>query len=237
MTFQVEPVAESPAPPPTREKMRTFPALFDHPSKKPCLFQLPSSVDWYRPPSGWFNVNEPVARPLKRGRDSIDDLTASMKRLRTDSDTDDEEKSKEEEKEPTSTALVVVRPTARCRFTRPEFAPGYSLPPPLASFPVVLYKGPPSPTVGPIVHKPTPEIEELSLLSKDNRTLRVSPSLTIELVDDDDEETLRQSSQPIIDAFQIPLPPSPRSPRVVELDDDVVGLDESPTPRAGMTDD
>jgi hypothetical protein len=31
-------------------------------------------------------------------------------------------------------------------------------------------------------------MEELSLLSRENRTLRVSPSMTIELIDDDEDE-------------------------------------------------
>jgi hypothetical protein len=37
-------------------------------------------------------------------------------------------------------------------------------------------------------------MEELSLLSRENRTLRVSPSMTIELIDDDEDETPPQPS-------------------------------------------
>jgi len=196
-TRQVGAVVAPPARP-VREKSRMFPA-FDQPSKKPCLFQpaFPSShVEWYRPPSGWFNViAEPPPRPAKRGRDSVEDLTASMKRLRTDSD-DEEAKEAEkiqqtETKEPMSTALVVTRPTTRCRLLKSLRSPDpdYSLPPPMGSFPVVLYKGPPSPTVGPRRRPPSRDMEELSL-SRENRTLRVSPSMTIELVDDDEEEPL-----------------------------------------------
>jgi len=197
---------------------------YDQPSKKPCLFQpafSSASVDWYRPPSGWFNVLvEPTPpRPLKRGRDSIDDLADSMKRLRTE----DEHKTKTETeaKESTSTALVVTRPpTSRCRLLKsrrncPD--PDYSLPPPMGSFPVVLYKGPPSPTVGRQYRKPrVQEMEELSL-SRHNRTLRVSPSMTIELIDDDEEdETL--PPPPTGSMIDEPLP-SPRSGPTMTDDD------------------
>jgi len=183
---------------------------FDQPSKKPCLFQpvtsTSSSVEWYRPPSGWFHVIAETGppRPLKRGRDSIDDLTASMKRLRTDSDvavdksseSEAEDTKGTETKEPMSTALVVARPTPRCQLRLSHHLPDpdYSLPPPMGTFPVVLYKGPPSPTVGPKPRKPVREDwEELSLLSRENRTLKVSPSMTIELVDDEDETSPRSS--------------------------------------------
>jgi hypothetical protein len=84
-------------------------------------------------------------------------------------------------------------------------------------------------------------MEELSLLSTENRTLKVSPSLTIELLDDDDDQPTSPRVNTVnddVDPFQVPLPPSPRSPRVVELTDD----DEAPryfsgSQRAGMTDD
>jgi len=192
--------------------------VFDQPSKKPCLFQPAfsnASVDWYRPPSGWFNVLvEPTPpRPLKRGRDSIDDLTDSMKRLRTE----DEQKSNtpETDAKDTSTALVVAQPTSRCRLlkSRRYPDPDYSLPPPMGSFPVVLYRGPPSPTVGPQNPKPRARVmEELSLLSRENRTLRVSPSMTIELIDDDDDET----PQPSPGMSDEPVP----SPRTGSMTDD-----------------
>lgn len=220
MTRHVEPVAGSAR---FREKSRVFPTV-DQPSKKPCLFQptfySSPGVEWYRPQSGWFDViADPLPpRPLKRGRDSVDDLTASMKRLRTNLEEEEEEevkKSREREvkerevkesehKEPISTALVLARPQARDQYRLSmssnrsfSFDPDYSLPPPAGSFPVVLYKGSPSP-------RPTPKLlqsiekfgEELSLLSRDNRTLKVSPSMTIELVDDDEDETLASLSTP-----------------------------------------
>ena len=204
-----------------RGKSRMFPGI-DQPSKKPCLFQpttSPSGVEWYQPSSGWFNViaPPPPPRPLKRGRDSMDDLTASMKRLRTDSEAEEDKTYKSESKEdskpsevkePMSTALVVAKPPPRCRIVQPRLppAPDYSLPPPIGSFPLVLYKGPPSPTVGPQPRKtPTRAWEDLSLLSKENRTLKVSPSMTIELVDDDEDETLPQSLAGAVDET-IPRP-------------------------------
>lgn len=205
---------------------------FDQPTKKPCLFQpttFPNStVEWYQPPSGWFNmIREPAPpRPLKRGRDSMDDLTASMKRLRTDSESTEDDEAKEDdaedakEKEKMSTALVVSRPTPQCRLLKSrQYSPDpdYSLPPPMGSFPVVLYKGPPSPSVGPSKPRraPTREWEELSLLSKDNRTLKVSPSMTIELVDDDEDEALPQT----LGATMLDETPMPRTGPTMTDDD------------------
>jgi len=146
-----------------------------------------ATVEWFRPPNGWFTA-VPVRQTPKRGRDGIDDLVNSLKRLRTT----DGEREEEEEKEAepvlsTSTALVLANPPQRYEFTR-TVSPGYSLPPPMSSFPVVLYRGPPSPTLLPLdPPSEPPDIEEYTpLLSKENRMLRVSPSFTIELVDDDE---------------------------------------------------
>jgi hypothetical protein len=55
-------------------------------------------------------------------------------------------------------------------------------------------------------------MEELSLLSRENRTLRVSPSMTIELIDDDDDET----PQPSPGMSDEPVP----SPRTGSMTDD-----------------
>jgi len=66
----------------------------------------------------------------------------------------------------------------------------------MGSFPVVLYRGPPSPT---LPAADPPDIEEFTPLSKENRTIRVSPSFTIELVDDeeDDADTVAGLSQAV----------------------------------------
>jgi hypothetical protein len=113
-------------------------------------------------------------------------LCKSLKRLRTTDFYEEVEAEPEEIKqpEPISTALVVSRPKT-IRIALPEVSPGYSLPPPMSSFPVVLYRGPPSPAL-PAQDDP-PDIEEFTPLSKDNRTIRVSPSFTIELVDEEEE--------------------------------------------------
>jgi hypothetical protein len=110
-----------------------------------------------------------------------------LKKLRT-TDSEDREEEEVKESEPvlsTSTALVLANPAPRYEFT-PTVSPGYSLPPPISSFPVVVYRGPPSPTLLPLTSSEPPDIEEYTPLSKENRMLRVSPSFTIELVDDDD---------------------------------------------------
>jgi hypothetical protein len=116
-------------------------------------------------------------------------LVNSLKKLRTTDVEDREEEEEVKESEPvlsTSTALVLANPGLRYEFT-PTVSPGYSLPPPMSSFPVVVYRGPPSPTLLPLTSPEPPDIEEYTpSLSKENRTLRVSPSFTIELVDDDD---------------------------------------------------
>jgi hypothetical protein len=133
----------------------------------------------------------------------MDELVNSLKRLRTD-DEQEEKKVREveeeevEEKEaevvPQSTALVLSRPKIRSVFQYSP-SPSYSLPAPLTTFPVVVYKGPPSPTLLPSPRKDPPDIEEIEevapCVSKENRVLRVSPSFTIELVDDDEEAVVR----------------------------------------------
>jgi len=171
-------------------------------------FDPPATVEWFRPTTRWFNVPPATKQTPKRGRESVDDLTTALKRLRTSDFYDEkaekdakedakEENEKEKEEEPkpsTSTALVLARPAIqRIGFVNRRFsAPDYSLPPPIGSFPVVLYKGPPSPTLLPQSKSDPPDIEEYTPLSKENRTLRVSPSFTIELVDEDEEESLPQ---------------------------------------------
>lgn len=132
----------------------------------------------------------------------MDDLTACMKRLRTEEDPEEKKEAAS-----TSTALVVARPQPPTRnyyFSR-RASPEYPLPPPLGTFPVVLYKGPPSPTVKPARRLESPshdDLSEISLLSRENRTLRVSPSMTIELVEDDDDEDPSPvaSPRPMVDA-------------------------------------
>jgi hypothetical protein len=171
-------------------------------------FDPPANVEWFRPTTKWFNVPPVAKQTPKRGRDSVDDLTASLKRLRTsESEQDEKEETEEEEKEEkketepklsTSTALVLARParTQRIDFFNRLSVPDYALSPPLGSFPVVLYKGPPSPTLSPKNSDDPPDIEEYTALSKDNRTLRVSPSFTIELVDDEEEEAPQPQLSP-----------------------------------------
>jgi len=170
-------------------------------------FDPPASVEWFRPTTAWFNRPPVTKQTPKRGRDSVDDLSTALKRLRTDDFYEQQEKEQEEEKvkevkeeeKPklsTSTALVLARPTPKnisyVNHGRRLLGvvPDYTLPPPMATFPVVLYKGPPSPTLLPKSNEDPPDIEEYKALSKENRTLRVSPSFTIELVDDEEEEAL-----------------------------------------------
>jgi len=162
-----------------------------------------ATVEWFRPPNGWFTPSAPVRQTSKRGRDGVDDLVKSLKKLRTTDDAkgEEEEEVKETPVLSTSTALILANPGPRYEFT-PTVSPGYSLPPPLSSFPVVVYRGPPSPTLLPLAAPESPDIEEYAPLSKENRTLRVSPSFTIELVDDDELD--EQVNAPVLTRAKTP---------------------------------
>jgi hypothetical protein len=164
-------------------------------------FDPPATIEWYRPTTAWFNVPPVTKQTPKRTRDSVDELASSLKRLRTSDYPENKQESKQQEEEEkkvepklsTSTALVLARPnTQRIGFVSPRFSsvPELSLPPPVGTFPVVLYRGPPA------VDLSKASDAEKNTLSKDNRRLKVSPSFTIELVDDEEEEGVTHSLSP-----------------------------------------